>query len=657
MIEFPLSDWETMRLTALYQLEILDTAPEKDFDHIVSLAALVSECPMATIGFLDINRTWYKAAVGLDLKETPAAKAYQFSDKQELSAIQIEDTLWDGRLLYKTIFPLYAEDGIVLGHLSVADIKPGFLTPAKLTALEMLALQTISLLKLRLQLIKMRHVAYQSKRTLDQISPVFKNAIDAVLVIAQDGLVMQWNPRAEVMFGYKAEQAIGLYFHDLLIPPRNHQSFWNKRLGLDVNVDSPFTKDNYEFVAKRKDHTELLVAMGISPVFIDGENLFIAFLCDITAREQNTLELAKQKSFYENILNHIPTDIAVLDVDQKYLFANPFAIKDAHFREYIIGKDDFEYAVYRNRDNTVPLLRKAKFMKAKMTHSVASWEDQVTDEKGKLRTNIRNFFPVYGDAGDLSFMIGYGMDISARKKSEVEQNSLLEQLTFRNAQLNDFCNIVTHNLRGPLNNMSLLVDFVTDTNDHQEQMELVSKLKPVIEGLKTTFDDLVETIKVKQNMEIKSEMVDLEACLRKTMEGLEMEMLLANAQLNVDFNEAPLVCFPPKYIASIFYNLLSNALKYRSPDRELEINVATTRKNGFVVLTVADNGLGIDLVKYQDQVFEIGKIFHSHENAKGFGLYMTKTQVEVMGGQITVESEVNKGSTFIVVLKEQSTAC
>ena len=522
MIEFPLTDWETMRLTALYQLEILDTAPEKEFDHIVALAALVCECPMATIGFLDLNRTWYKAAIGLNIKETPADKAYEFSDQQELSAIQIEDTLWDGRLLYKTIFPLYTEEGGVLGHLSVANTKPGFLTTTKIVALEMLALQTISLLKLRLQFIKMRHVAYQSKRTLDQISPVFKNAIDSVLVIAQDGLIVQWNPRAEVMFGYKAEQAIGLYFHDLLIPTRSHESFWNKRRGLDVHVDSPFTKDNYEFVAKRIDDTELLVAMGISPVFIDGENLFIAFLSDITAREQNALE----------------------------------------------------------------------------------------------------------------------------------QNCLLEQLSFRNAQLIDFCNIVTHNLRGPLHNMSLLVDFVADANDLQEQLELVSKLKPVIGGLKTTFDELVETIQVKQNTEIKSEMVELHDCLKKTMNGLEMEMILAKAQIAVDFTQAPEVFFPPKYIASIFYNLLSNSLKYRSPVRDLKINVATTRKDGVVTLTFADNGLGIDLVKYHDQVFEIGKVFHCHENAKGLGLYMTKTQVEVMGGKISVESEVDKGATFIVGLNE-----
>jgi PAS domain S-box-containing protein len=664
MTEFPLSDWVTRRLAALYQLEILDTPPEKEYDHIVALAAQICARPIATLGFMDHNRTWYKAKIGIDIQEDTTYPAYRNSVGADIPPIQIEDTLADPRSVHNpyvtgapfvrsiTIFPIVDESGDILGHLSVADNKPGALTAAQFNALAMLALQTVSLLKLRLQIIRMRQVQNQSKRTLDQISPVFKNAIDAVIVANHDGLICQWNPRAEVMFGFTAAEAIGKRFHQLLIPERKHERFLEERKKFKFNT-STVNKANFEFVAKRKDHAELVVNLGISSVMIDGEALFIGFLSDVTERKQIARELAKQKSFYEKILNTIPMDIAVFDADHKYLFLNAFAIKNEVYRNYIIGKDDFEYAAFRNRDNSVPLERRGQFLKAKTTRRVVTWEDQAINPEGNAITHLRRFFPAYNENENLDFVIGYGIDITERKVLEVEQNILVERLSFQNTQLFDFCNIVTHNLRGPLNNMSMLVEFIEDTHDPLEQKELVSKLKPVIESLKYTFNELVETIQIKQDLEIKSERVHLEDNINKTLTGLEMEVMKANARITVNCADAPDVYFPPKYVASIFHNLISNALKYRSPNRQLTIDIYTRKSGSSVFLTVADNGLGIDLGKHQDHVFKIGKVFHNHANAKGLGLYMTKTQVEVMGGRIHVESEVDHGARFTIEFKNQ----
>ena len=295
-------------------------------------------------------------------------------------------------------------------------------------------------------------------------------------------------------------------------------------------------------------------------------------------------------------------------------------------------------------------------MKAKVTRRSVTWEDQLKTEDGGLVTHIRSFFPVYEEDGQFSFMIGHAVDITERKKLEEEQNYLVERLSFQNTQLVDFCNIVTHNLRGPLNNISMLVDFIEQAEKPEEQKELVSKLKPVTEGLKFTFNELVETIQIRQDLEIKCEVVNLDNCLNHTVQGLEMEIMKAGAQLRVDCLAAPEVYYPPKYVASIFHNLLSNALKYRSPDRVLQIDITTRRKGSSIFLTVADNGLGIDMGKHKDHVFKIGKVFHSHANAKGLGLYMTKSQVEVMGGTIEVDSEVDKGTTFTIEFKDDEAA-
>ena len=97
---------------------------------------------------------------------------------------------------------------------------------------------------------------------------------------------------------------------------------------------------------------------------------------------------------------------------------------------------------------------------------------------------------------------------------------------------------------------------------------------------------------------------------------------------------------------------MSNALKYHAPGRRPLIKLSTQKLEDGTLLKVADNGLGIDLDKHKDNIFKIGKVFHRHPNAKGFGLFMTKTQVEAMGGKIWVESTAGEGATFFIEFKD-----
>jgi signal transduction histidine kinase len=375
---------------------------------------------------------------------------------------------------------------------------------------------------------------------------------------------------------------------------------------------------------------------------------------DLMDRKQVAKELDKQKSFYENILNKIPTDIAVFGPDHRYLFVNPFAIQNDTLRKYIIGKDDFEYARYRNRDESIAKMRRAQFLEIKEKGKEIRWEDSIVNPAGQTITHLRRLFPVFDDEGSLAQVIGFGIDITERKQLEEKQSVLVKQLSAQNTQLLDFCNIVSHNLRGPLINMSMLVEFIEETNDLDEIKLLVSKLNPVIESLNTTFNELVESIQVRQNLEIECEDIVMKDSLQRALDGLEMEIDKSNAELIIDLDEAPVVNFPPKYLSSIFHNLISNTLKYRSPDRRLKVEIKATRNENSIMLMVKDNGLGLDLEKHKDNVFKIGKVFHKHPNAKGLGLYMTKAQIEAMDGKIWLESTPDQGATFYIVFTNQT---
>src|SRR5580704_5233136 len=171
-------------------------------------------------------------------------------------------------------------------------------------------------------------------------------------------------------------------------------------------------------------------------------------------------KLDRQKAFYENILNKLPTDIAVFDAEHRYLFVNPGAISNEEYRKYIIGKDDYEYVAYRNRDISVAHARREKFLEAKNTRKEVRWEDSLRDPQGNMITHLRRMFPVFDDHGELTLVIGYGLDITDRKIMEEKQAALVKQLSSRNTKLTDFCSIVSHNLRAPLVNMSMLADFI-----------------------------------------------------------------------------------------------------------------------------------------------------------------------------------------------------
>lgn len=124
--------------------------------------------------------------------------------------------------------------------------------------------------------------------------------------------------------------------------------------------------------------------------------------------------------------------------------------------------------------------------------------------------------------------------------------------------------------------------------------------------------------------------------------------------ITIDFASAPYAMFPKLYLESVLFNLISNAIKYSSPERKSEIKLNSYIQDNWLHVEIRDNGLGIDLVKYGNKLFRLRKTFHNHPNAKGLGLFMTKNQIEAMGGSITVQSTVGEGTTFTLRLNKYS---
>jgi signal transduction histidine kinase len=226
-----------------------------------------------------------------------------------------------------------------------------------------------------------------------------------------------------------------------------------------------------------------------------------------------------------------------------------------------------------------------------------------------------------------------------------------QELIEQNNQLEQFAFIAAHNLRAPLARILGLVHLLEISNSPQDKISVMQKLVSSTQDLDAVIRDLNTILDIKKHTSNMME-VDLNASLDRVNKTLEKEYEETNAKLDSDFRAAGKVFAVGPYVDSILYNLISNSIKYRHPDRQPLIQIRTSIERDFVKLTVTDNGLGIDLKKHRNNIFNLYKRFHLHMEGKGLGLYLVKTQMMALGGKIDVESEPEEGTTFQVYFKK-----
>ena len=231
---------------------------------------------------------------------------------------------------------------------------------------------------------------------------------------------------------------------------------------------------------------------------------------------------------------------------------------------------------------------------------------------------------------------------------KVDLQNLSQDLINQNTELERFAYVASHDLRSPAVNLISLLQLHEDTKEKSDQDALIKTAKEVADNLIVKLDDLIDLLKNKHESFTIEEKLNFMHIFNVVEKNLTADIKKTNAKLHYDFSEVPVITYPKSYLESIMQNLLSNALKYRHPDRVPDITIKTMQKDTKLYLEIKDNGLGIDLKKYGKNIFGIYKTFHDVRDSKGVGLYITKAQVVAMGGNIQVESTPNVGSTFTV---------
>ncbi|GAB3163281.1 hypothetical protein GCM10027291_02660 [Telluribacter humicola] len=250
-------------------------------------------------------------------------------------------------------------------------------------------------------------------------------------------------------------------------------------------------------------------------------------------------------------------------------------------------------------------------------------------------------------------MIGAIQDISLQKKIEEEREQLIWELSQTNQDLRQFSFITSHNFRAPLSNLMGLLKLMDEIPVEDPMLEdLINGFRVSTSALNDTVNDLIDVLIIKGNPSKEKSLIRLRDIFDKIYSQIRIPLYEANATVEFDDSAAPLVLFDQSYLESIFMNLLTNALKYRSYERRLRVNITSKLTDDSVLLIFRDNGIGIDLPRYQDRLFGLYQRFHERPDSKGLGLYLVRSQIEALGGTIEVESQVGVGTTFTIAIRK-----
>jgi signal transduction histidine kinase len=263
-----------------------------------------------------------------------------------------------------------------------------------------------------------------------------------------------------------------------------------------------------------------------------------------------------------------------------------------------------------------------------------------------------SMIPVTNKDGEHSHWISIQRDVTEEKEKEKEREQLIRELTQNNKDLKQFSYITSHNLRAPLSNLTGLLNLIDDINiEDPELNEIITGFSKSTHLLNETINDLVKVIIIKDNPSIQKEKVLIKEVFENVFNQLSFLISVHKPILIIDLEDVSILEINKSYLESIFLNLLTNAIKYRAPIRQLKVTISTKVEDDNLIITFKDNGIGIDLVKNKDKIFGLYQRFHNYPDSKGLGLYLVKSQVESMNGTIAVSSIVGKGTTFTIIFK------
>ena len=439
----------------------------------------------------------------------------------------------------------------------------------------------------------------------------------------------------ETILQINKSEIIGKKINEIIVDNQEYKQFL-----LQLNIQGKV--QNSEIAIRNFHGNNILCLVSIETIMANEESLLIHSFNNIS--EIKILEDAIQNS--EDNLRTVfeNTDVGYILFNQFQNIvsynkpASIFAIKEFN-KEIHIGTNFSTYFPEIMREYLSNIITPV------LNGETTSFERYIL-HKGEHHWYYVKFSPVFNKDQVVAGFIMSMENITDRKKNEIELNNSLSLVTEQNKRLLNFSYIVSHNLRSHASNMSSILNFLEKEKSENEKAGLLIHLKKVSNLLNETLYNLNEVVSIQKNLQTTLEKLNLSNYIDQAIAILDKEIKSKNVTVHNNVPSDIFINYNPAYMESILLNFLSNSIQYSSPERLPIINFTILTKNNTINLLISDNGKGIDMNKYHDKIFGMYKTFHGNKDARGIGLFITKNQIDAMGGRIEVTSEVNVGTTF-----------
>lgn len=482
---------------------------------------------------------------------------------------------------------------------------------------------------------------------------VIDNALDAVIVMDSNGIIEEWNPQSELVFGWYRQEAIGQRLSNLIIPPQYRDAHEIGLKHFRETGEAPLLNKRVEITALNRTGHEFPVELSISAVRSGDSHKFSAFIRDITNRKFVESSLREAEERYRNIFENAVEGIFQSTPDGYFINVNPALVR-------ILGYDSdldlMTTLVDISRQFYVDPNRRTEFMTIlREQGSLSDFESQVHRKDGSIIWIRERVHAVFDESGKIVCFEGTMEDITERQQIQQELVQAKDEAEQANKIKSQFLASMSHELRTPLNAVIGYSEMLQEEAEELGQRELVPDLLKIHTAgryLLALINDILDLSKIEAGkMELFTETFRLP--------GLIQDVMTTILPL-VKKNNNEIRCLPAENLGKmtsdmtrvrqVLFNILSNACKFTENGIiTLEVWRQPIGDKDWITFRVSDTGIGMTPE-------QLGKLFQAFVQADasttrryggtGLGLHITKRLCQMMGGDITVASEYQKGTSF-----------